>query len=140
MAEHRQDMLNRMNLFEALVIGIYGNWLISFVDKISFLKFPISLNVFSWGYQIVCVALSFATLLILFAYSIFAPNAVTRWFGPLLGFGHIVGNYGALYAEEFTMPLIVFFSIGVALFLVIYIIELRRIRLTRTHNVQTLQE
>lgn len=132
--QQKQEMLNRMNLFEVLVIGIYGNWLISFIDKISFLKEPVVLGVIFSGYQVWCVGLSLATLLLLFAFSIFLPNAVTRWFGFILGIGHVVGNYGALFAEGFTMPLLVFYSIGVVLFLIIYTIELRRVRISRSRR------
>lgn len=63
-----QERLNRMNLFEAVVIGIYGNWLISLVDKVSFLKEPNVFGVVFIGYQVMAVGLSFATLLILFAF------------------------------------------------------------------------
>jgi predicted ferric reductase len=127
----REEILNRLNLFEALVFGIYGGWLISFVDKISFLKYPAAFNIFSWGFQIACVALSFSTLLILFGYSIFRPNFLTRWLAFILGIGHEVGNYGALWAETWTMQLLVFFLIGTILFFIIYAIELRRTRITR---------
>ena len=123
-----------MNLFEGVVIGIYGNWLISFVDKISFLKFPIIGNVFSWGYQIICVALAFATLLLLFASSIFRPDVVTRWYAIILGVGHVVGICGALWAEGWTIPLLVFYWIGVVLFCIIYSIELQRVRVGRRNK------
>jgi hypothetical protein len=128
------------DLFEGIVIGIYGNWLISFIDKISFLREPIVLGVVFIGYQIMAVGLSFATLLILFAFSMFRPDTVTRWFGFVLGVGHVVGIFGALFAEGFTISLTVFYCIGVILFLIIYTLELRRVRMSRrkTENSRTL--
>jgi len=113
-------------LFEAVVFGIYGNWLISFLDKISFEE------VMVW-YQPLCVGVSFASLLMLFSFSIFRPNLVTRWFGFMMGFAHAIGNYGALWAEglQHHINLNVFFWVGFALFGIIYLIELQRIRQAR---------
>jgi len=121
----------RLDLFEGLVIGIYGNWLISFADKISFEKFLV------W-YQPLCVALSFFTLIVLFAFSMFRPKLVTEWFGFIIGFGHLVGNCGALLAEGLLQKndLKVFFSIGSVLFLIIYSIELQRIVQARKERKQ----
>ena len=130
-----EDRLNRLNLFEALVFGIYGNWLISFLDKISFTKFPSIFNIFGEGYQIVCVGLSFSCLLILFAYSIFRPNAATKWFIMILYLGHVVGIYGAFFVEGLTIPNTVFLLIGFTLFAIIYLIELQRIKIGRRNRV-----
>ena len=129
-----QERLNRMNLFEALVIGIYGNWLISLVDKVSFLKEPNVFGVVFIGYQVMSVGLSFATLLILFAFSIFRPDTVTRWFGLILGVGHVTGNYGALWMEGWTTPLYIFYLIGLVLFCIIYSVELTRVRISRNNR------
>jgi hypothetical protein len=122
-----QDGLGRLNLFEGIVIGIYGNWLISFVDKLSFGE------VLVW-YQPLCIFSSFFSLLLLFAFSIFRPRVVTRSFGFLLGFCHVVANFGALYAEGLAdmLDLKVFYWLGVALFLLIYIVEIRRVANART--------
>jgi hypothetical protein len=126
--------LNRLNLFEALVFGIYGGWLISFVDKISFAKYPVNFNIFGGAYQTVCVVLAFSCLLILFAYSIFRPDIATNRFVLILYSGHIVGIFGALYPEGYTIPNTVFFFIGMTLFFIIYVIELQRIRIGRRNR------
>jgi hypothetical protein len=134
---HRQELLNRLNLFEAVVFGLYGGWLISFVDKISFSDKAIS-SIFliftasSWAYQGVSVALSFFTLLLLFGFSMFKPNFMTRSWAFILGFGHSISNYGALWAEGLTIRLFMFWVIGTLLFCIIYAIELRRVRTTKT--------
>ena len=117
-----KERLSRMNLFEGVVIGIYGNWLISFIDKISF-----EFAVYQGLYQSLCVGGSFATLLMLFAFSIFRPALVTRRTGFILALGHAVGNYGALWAEGWTTKLHTFYWIGTFLFAIIYFIELQRV-------------
>lgn len=117
-----RDKLNRLNLFEALIFGIYGNWLISFVDKISFEKTIMGL----WFYQHIAVALAFILLIALFASSIFKPFVVTKWYAWALGFGHGSMIYVALWSENFTSKTGFFFWIGFSLFCFIYLIELRR--------------
>jgi len=127
-----EDRLNRLNLFEAVVFALYGNWLISLlVDKISFSKFPASFNVFGEWYQAVCVGLAFFCLIILFAFSIFAPNSVRNWSVFVIYTGHVVGIYAAFSVEGWTRSNLVFFFIGLALFWTTFVIELRRIRLSR---------
>lgn len=104
--------LERVNIFEGVIIGLYGGWIISLVDKISFEK-----NVWFLGllYQPLCMFISFLTLLLLFAYSLFAPRFMTRRRAFLLGFGHVMGNYCALYAEGWTNKLTAFFWIGTSI-------------------------
>jgi hypothetical protein len=132
--EMSKDELNRLNLFEALVFGIYGNWLISFVEKISFLKYPASFSIFGGAHQGVCVGLSFSCLLILFAYSIFRPQDTTKWFVYILYVGHIVGNYGAFSAEGWTISNLAFSFIGTILFVIIFFIEVGRIRIRKRND------
>jgi len=126
--DNEEQQLNRLTIFEALVLGIYGNWLISLLDKVSFEK---SVWIFGIWYQSLCISLSFLTLIVLVGYSIFAPMFLTTRFGFILGFGHVAGNYGALWAEGFTWFTHFFFWLGTFLFLGIYIIELRRAAITR---------
>ena len=126
--EDRREILNRINLFEVLLIAIYGSWLISLVDKISFSKAPIGF--LSGSYQILCISLSLFCLLLLFVYSIFSPNEVTPRLWFLLGVGHTAGNYCAVWAEGFTRQNSAFLGIGTGIFLIIYSIERQRIRLT----------
>lgn len=129
-----RERLDRMNLFEAVVIGIYGNWLISFIDKISFIRDPVVYGVRFWGYQVWAVALSFFCLIFLFVFSVFRPRDVTRRLAFIIGVGHPIGNSAALWAEGWTTHLYVFFWIGVFLFFIIYAIELARIRIERINR------
>jgi hypothetical protein len=134
-----EDRLNRLNLFEAVVFAIYGNWLISFLsDKISFSKAPKFFNVFGDWYQAVCVGFAFACLLILFAYAIYKPNTVTKGILAILYAGHIIGIYGAFFVEEFTMSNIVFVIIGFALYIITFFLELERIKLARIKTANIL--
>jgi len=126
-----EDRLNRLNLFEALVFGIYGNWLISFIDKISFLKFPVSFNIFFWSYQFVCVALAFSSLLLLFGFSIFRPNETSKLFMYIMYLGHAIGIFGAFTVEGWTVSNLSFYFIGLTLFLIIFLIEGKRVRIQR---------
>jgi hypothetical protein len=123
-------MLNRLNLFEALLFGIYGTWLISFVDKTSFLKAPIAFNVFFQGYQPACVLVSFFCLVVLFGFAMFRPYDMTRRFGFIMGFGYVVCNWCALYIEGWTTPLLVFFCIGAGIFFVIFAVQPKIVNLT----------
>jgi len=131
-----EDRLNRLNLFEAVVFAIYGNWLISFlVDKISFSKFPVYFNIFGEWYQAICVGLSFFCLLLLFVYSIFRPNVVRNWFWFVLYSGHVLGIFCAFSVEGWTKSNIIFYIIGFVLFWITFYIELARIRISRTNDL-----
>ena len=88
------ELLDRLNLFEAVVIGIYGNWLIDLLDKVIFEK---EIWIFGFYYQPLCMVTSLITLFFLFVYSIFAPELVTRRFGFILGYGHAIANLGAIW-------------------------------------------
>jgi len=64
-----------LNLFEGIIIGLYGNWLISLIDKIDFEKITrldIALQVANVGMLIV----SFLFLILFFGYSIIKTRSV----------------------------------------------------------------
>lgn len=121
-----QENIDRINLFEGVVIGIYGNWLISLLDKISFEKKGQFAG--SW-YQPLCIITSFSTILLLFAFSIFRPEFINKRMGFLLGFGHAVANIGALWVEGMTSKMWFFSLVGTFLFYIIFIIEMQRVRI-----------
>lgn len=129
-----QDMRDRINLFEGIVIGIYGNWLISLLDKITFSRVLVLYGI-SFDYlQPLSLLLSFSTLLILFGYSIFVPHVVTRGFWALVGAGHLVGNFGALWVEGYTFKFAFFYVVGFVLFTILYYFESFRIRMDKEHK------
>ena len=119
----QEQQLNRLTIFEALVFGIYGNWLISLLDKVSFDK---SVWIFGLWFQPFWILMSFFTIILLFFCSIYRPKFVTGNFGILLGFGHAASNYLVLWAEGIFIKLFFFYWIGTVLFFVLYPIELRR--------------
>jgi hypothetical protein len=128
--------LDRLNLLEAVVFALYGNWLITFIsDKISFMKYPPNFNIFGIWYQEFCVAVAFACLLILFVYSIYRPHTISKKFLLILYTGHIVGIYAAFFAEGLTKPNIIFLLLGYALFLMTFILEIKRIRIARINRI-----
>lgn len=129
MAEQR---LKRLDLFEVVVFGLYGNWLITFLsDKISFEKFPIGLNVFGSWYQDVCVGLAFGCLLLLFGLSVFRPD-LTRWWSLFIIYmGHTASIFMAFVVEGMTKSNLIFMAIGLVLFYLTFIIELRRIKINK---------
>lgn len=122
------ENISRVNLFEGIIIGIYGNWLISFVDSIAFTK---SLYFFGhelWFYQPVCMIFSFVCLILLIAIGIFRAELLTRGLVVILAIGHFVGMWASLYVEGFTFKNSFFLGIGGFLFLLIYSCELWRVR------------
>jgi hypothetical protein len=79
---------DQMNLFEGIIIGIYGNWLISLIDKISFTT-PLIVGGYSlpW-FQPFLIMLSIACLISLIAVGIFGGKLETHWEVLTLGLGH----------------------------------------------------
>lgn len=131
-----EDRLNRLNLLEAVVFALYGNWLIAFLtDKISFMKYPPNFNVFGIWYQEVCVTVAFTCLLTLFVYSIYRPHTLSKKFLFLLYTGHIVGIFGAFFVEDLTKSNVIFLLWGYALFLMTFFLELKRIKIARTNRI-----
>ena len=130
MAEAREGLA----LFEGIIMGIYGNWLISAVDKITFTNVLIFLGNPLWWYQLVCMISSFASLIALLGLGVFRPRWLfrNRWVSRLyiavLASGHLLFIYCALYVEGFSFQNFLFFVIGCMLFFLIYISELRRLR------------
>jgi hypothetical protein len=139
--------LTRLNLFEGIVIGIYGNWLISFLDKISFKALAIGEAQY-WSYQPFCIAFSFVCLLLLVGIGVLKEHLLTRGLIVILAVGHFLGNWAAFYVEGYTFSNGFFLAIGTLLFLLIYFSELVRLReidrrkraKTKKQQVQTLDQ
>jgi 4-amino-4-deoxy-L-arabinose transferase-like glycosyltransferase len=120
--------LTRLNLFEGIVIGIYGNWLISFVDKISFTKALVIGDTQYWLYQPIAVGFSFVCLLLLVGIGVLKEQLLTRGLIVMLAVGHFAANWAAFYVEGYTFSNGFFLAIGTLLFLLIYYSELFRLR------------
>lgn len=115
----------RLVLFEGIIMGIYGNWLISAVDKITFTQAL---------FQLFFMISSFAFLILFVGSWIFRPRwlfrnrRVGRYNVAVFGAGHLIFIYLALLAEGFSFKNLFFFTIGAILFFIIYYIELRRLK------------
>lgn len=131
-----RQRLDRLTIFEAVVVGIYGNWIISFLDGLNFTNKGTILG-FSIPYiQGLLVGFTFFTLLIFFVYTIFSPESVTKFFALIMAIGHIVG-IGAIFQlevmtpEGMTMKTWLFYILGIWLYSILFLTEIFRVRFTR---------
>jgi hypothetical protein len=128
--------LTRLNLFEGIVIGIYGNWLISFVDKISFTKVLVIGETQYWLYQPICIGFSFVCLLLLVGIGVLKEQLLTHGLVVMLAFGHLTANWATFYVEGYTFSNSFFLAIGALLFSLIYVSELVRSREVNRREAQ----
>ena len=131
--------LTRLSLFEGIVIGIYGNWLISFVDRISFTKALVIGDTQYWLYQPIAIGFSFACLLLLVGIGVLKEHLLTRGLVFTLAVGHFAANWATFYVEGYTFSNGFFLAIGTLLFLLIYTSELSRLREINRRKVQRTQ-
>ncbi len=117
---------DRVNLFEGIIIGIYGNWLISLIDKTSFTETIIIVGYSLSWIQPFLIILSIACLILLIAIGIFGGRLETRWEVILLGLGHFAPVCISLYLEGLLLKDMFFLLIGGILFFMIYVSELLR--------------
>lgn len=135
----QRTSLIRLSLFEGIVIGIYGNWLISFVDRISFTKALVIGDTQYWLYQPIAVGFSFVCLLLLVGIGVLKEQLLTRGLIVILAVGHFTANWAAFYVEGYTFSNGFFLAIGTLLFLLIYTSELSRLREINRRKVQRTQ-
>lgn len=125
---------DRLSLFEGIIIGIYGNWLISLIDKISFTT-PLIIGGYSLSwFQPFLIIFSIACLISLLAIGIFGGKLETRWEVVILGMGHFIPICASFYVEELILKDYFFFSVGGILFLIIYTTEFSRARQIKRIN------
>jgi len=118
----------RTSLFEGITIGIYGNWLISLFDKVSFTAPVIIAGYSLYWFQPFLFVFSIACLILLIAIGIFGGKLETRWEVLILGLGHFAPICFSLYVEGLILKDIFFLAIGGILFFMIYASELWRAR------------
>jgi hypothetical protein len=127
-----RQRIDRLNIFEAVVFGIYGNWLISFLDTLTLNNIEITM----WGipvpyFQAFNLAFAFTALFIFFGYAVFRPNQVTGKFASIMGVAHIVGIWATMVFEVMTIKFGLFYWLGIGLYLVLFITEGKRVKWTR---------
>jgi len=112
-----------ISLFEGIIIGLYGNWLISLIDKISFTQ-PLKnggLSI-SW-FQPFLFLISILSLIGLIAIGIFGGRLETRKEVSILSIFHILPIGLSFYLENLLLKDLFFLSIGGILFAIIYSTE-----------------
>jgi len=115
-----------ISLFEGIIIGLYGNWLISLIDKISFTQ-PLRVGglSISW-FQPFLFLVSILSLIGLIAVGIFGGRLETRKEVSILSIFHILPIGLSFYLEDLLLKDLFFLSIGGILFAIIYSTEYLR--------------
>jgi len=115
-----------ISLFEGIIIGLYGNWLISLIDKISFTQ-PLRIGGLSvsW-FQPFLFLVSILSLIGLIAIGIFGGRLETRKEVSILSIFHILPIGLSFYLENLLLKDLFFLSIGGIQFAIIYSTEYLR--------------
>ncbi len=103
-----------LDLFEGILIGIYGNWIISLVDKV---------NLDQW-YKPIAVIVSFICLILFFLVRVFKPELMLENRVLLLYLGHA---FGIAWSLDYTVHNALFLGVGAILFIAIYKIDMERV-------------
>lgn len=113
-------------LLEGIIIGIYGNWLISLFDKLTFSSTPKLFQIEEYIFQAFFIILSIICLILLLSFGIFGGRYESHHEVIFLGFGHIFPIILSLSIQQFQIKDILFLSIGIILFSMIYLAEFIR--------------
>jgi len=120
-----EEIESRLALFEGIIIGIYGNWLVSLIQIISFVSPLIIL-------QSILTIISLGSLIGLFAIGIFGGRLKSRIEVILLSFGHFLPICIVLIMERLLIKDAFFLMIGGILFIMIYYAEFKRVKSKKT--------
>lgn len=120
-----EEIESRLALFEGIIIGIYGNWLVSLIQIISFASPLIIL-------QSIITIISLSCLIGLFAIGIFGGRLESRIEVVVLSFGHFFPICIALIIERSLIKDAFFLMIGGILFIMIYYAEFKRVKSKKT--------
>lgn len=125
-----------ISLFEGIIIGLYGNWLISLIDKISFTQ-PLKIGeiIISW-FQPFLFLVSILSLIGLIAIGIFGGRLETRKEVLILSIFHILPIGISFYLENLLLKDLFFLSIGGILFAIIYSTEYLRAKEKSKNNTK----
>jgi hypothetical protein len=122
-AIHRNDQLM---LFEGIIIGIYGNWLVSLIQLITFSAVLLI-------HQIALILLSLLSLVILLAVGVFGGKWENHYVVLVLAFLHYVPLCISLLLQNPPIQDLFFLLIGGILFSMIYMAEYARAGFTKNH-------
>ena len=129
MSNQKQDNIeeeieNRLLLFEGIIIGIYGNWLVTLIQMISFTSNLIILQSF-------LTLISLGSLIALLAVGIFGSRLESRFEVVFLSCGHFFPICITLMLERLLIQDAFFLMIGGILFIMIYFSEFKRVKRRR---------
>lgn len=120
-----EEVESRLALFEGIIIGIYGNWLVSLIQIISFNSPVIIL-------QSILTIISLSCLIALLAIGIFGGRLESRVEVVTLSFGHFLPICITLIIERLLIQDAFFLMIGGILFIMIYYAEFKRVKSKKT--------
>ena len=123
----QEEIETRLVLFEGIIIGIYGNWLVSLIQMISFASVLIIL-------QSILTLISLASLVALLAIGIFGSRLESRIEVVILSCGHFLPICATLMIERLLIQDAFFLMIGGILFIMIYYAEFKRVKHRRIKN------
>lgn len=128
MERHCWEIMIQTILFQGIIIGSYGNWLMSLIEKISFTT-PLIVGDYSWTwFQPFLIILSLVCLISLIAIGVFGGKHETCVEVIILCLGHFTPICVSLYAEGFILKDFFFLGIGGLPFFMVYTSELSRVR------------
>ncbi|MFX0000433.1 MAG: hypothetical protein ACFE9Q_08915 [Candidatus Hodarchaeota archaeon] len=122
----KEEIESRLALFEGIIIGIYGNWLVSLIQMISFISPLIIL-------QSILTIFSLSCLIALLAIRIFGSRLESRIEVLVLSCGHFLPLCITLIIERLLIKDAFFLMIGLILFIMIYYAEFERVRRKKTN-------
>jgi hypothetical protein len=117
------EMRRNLDLYEGIIIGIYGNFLIALVDKIDFGAIPL--------FDTALLFVSYLAFIIYFIYQISAEHPMTAfWMNILLLAFHYYGWLSAYLIQGITIERVFFSFVGVLLFGALFSAERKRTKST----------
>jgi len=121
----KEEIESRFALFEGIIIGIYGNWLVSLIQIISFISPLIIL-------QSILTIISLSCLIALLAIGIFGGRLESRIEVVVFSCGHFLPICITLILERLFIQDAFFLLIGGMLFIMIYYAEFKRAKSKKT--------
>ena len=120
-SNQRRQTNEQLMLFEGIIIGIYGNWLISLIQLITFTSALIVP-------QVILTLVSLLSLVVLLALGVFGGKWENHYIVLVLAFFHYIPLCISLALERLLIQDVFFLVIGGILFSMIYMAEHTRAR------------
>jgi len=118
--ESNQEAGNRLSLFEGVIIGIYGNWLVTLIQIISFIS-PLIII------QIILTMVSLLSLVALVAVGIYGGKLGNKLEVVMLSIGHFLPICITLILERLLVQDAFFLIVGGLIFFMIFYAEYIRV-------------